>query len=583
VVPSRNRLLFTENKLFSVRLPPLKAAAKYTLGKSHLLVLLAATTLVVLSYWDVLPGIFQDEYVYSMEARKIPLGDQSYPTYLFSWLFEATNLCGPGFYSCGKVINSILLAVFASIFYLIARSIYSQQMSTLFTAVAVVSPATIFASFFMPEMLFFSLNLLAIWALIKVTKTGKSRYWIIFSLALGLALLTKRHELFLLPGYLLAAFSLLRTREVSLFGSAVRALVFAMAIPILGKQVIGFLLTGQPWGPLLGTTYGNSFRESTQGNEANSEAPTILELLSQGIWHLVFHGAILLILGFALVRWVRPKITESETVPDRKLSPAGNLGLILISLCLAIIPVVTFFESYLTLVGDNHSFRLLGRYYEFIYPLIMLAVSPRALRATKANGERNRLILLISGFLIFVFLIGPFIETGLSDSPTIHGLKLLGPFLLLFLAVAVSALFINSTSRKSSFLAGALVLLFPTLLLASGVVARVDLRNSIGTEYSYFDLAGKYFAETLPDVPGNQIRVIGSSRAEVVATKFAIDKPFIKHSIQPGQPEKLSRNRLSETRFVVVLFPTTLITRAPSELIHSGEGFKIYEIQAPQN
>jgi phosphoglycerol transferase len=572
-------LLWVSKKLKS-QPPEIQQIAGFLVSHYQFFVLAIAFTFSVSSYWDVLPGIFQDEYIYSMESRKIPLADQAYPNYLFSFLFQVTSVCGAGFYGCAKALNTLLLAGLLGVFFLIARSFQSQQNAALLTAVAALSPLTVFASFFMPEILFYFLNLLAVWLLLKATNSNQIGWWFGFAVTLGLAMLTKRHELFLLPGYALAAFVLLRSRAAGLLKSTSWALGFALITPVLLRQVVVFTITGKPWAGLLGSTYAQSFGESISsggGPDSGGPRPTIFDLLSQGLWHFLFHTSVVLILGLAIIRWSTLRVPKAEKFKEAKLFPPRSLSIIALSLTLSILPIVTFFESYLSLVGDSHAFRLLGRYYEFIFLLFLLISSRLLPKETFARNRKLWLWLLIPSYTVFVMLVGPFIQTGPSDSPAIHGLRLIGPLLLVFLAILIWSTFPSKSASTMGTKALALALMIPALTLATGLAAKADLKDTIGTSYSYYDLAGFYVADQYPGVMGNQVLVIGQSRAEVFATKFNIDKPGVKHSIQPAATKRISKAKLEKVRFIVVLFPSALVTKANVELVFEGQGFRVYE------
>lgn len=549
------------------------------------LILVFALWLSISSYWNILPGIFQDEYVYSMGARKLGPADQPYPNYLFSFLFQATNACGLGFYQCGKALNSVFLLVFVALVYGISRLLHSRNVSLILSAVAAVSPVTVFASFFMPEMLFFTLNLLAVFVLLLALNNRTTINWLALSVVLALALLTKRHELFLLPGFALAIFLLLPRGGRQTLRALMTAIGFALVLPILIRQFVVFLLTGNPFPSILGSTYGRSFRDSVGGSSGGSDRGpaqstlSIFDLLSQGTWHLIFHLAVLAIFGLAFLQISKANQDERVITVPKAVQVRHRLSIVVLSIAMSIVPVVTFFESYLTLIGDNHSFRLLGRYYEFLFVLLLIvSVS----YGSNWQGRRKKgLIVTITtiSFVIFVTLIGPFINTGPSDSMIIHGLMLIGPWILLFLiGFLLSAVkFVNKLGLSPIIIS----LLVPSLLLATGLAVRSDLDTRIGTNLASVDIAGLFVADSFPDAEGERILVIGRNRVEVTATKFWIDQPGVTHSIQPEGPRQIARKRLAEVDYIIALLPSALITKADVELIFEYTGFRVFIVNRP--
>lgn len=545
----------------------------------------------VTSYWNLLPGIFQDEYIYSVGARKIALEEQDYPNYLFSIVFQITDLCGAEFYSCAKGINTGLLILFIFFVYLIASTIHSRRVSVLLASVAALSATTIFASFFMPEMLFFTLNIFVVWILLRISTSNRRLKegshskrskavvripWAALAfvaVGLALAILTKRHELFFLPGYTLAIYFVCRAIMISKVKAAVLGVVFGLLTPLLMRQLFVFAVTGNLWSSLLGSTYSDSFRRTqSSGLGQTDAAQSIFDLLSQGFWHLIFHSAVGLLAGLSvsLVLSKGSPLGQESTSQERSSNAISRIAL---SLTISIVPIVAFFESYLTLAGDDHSLRLLARYFEFLFIIIMISATTR-IKQDNLSGNRFLFFATLFGYLVFIVLIGPLIQTGPADSPTIHGLKLLGPWILLFM---VTSLWAISRLRHGNTLAIALFpLLVPALILSSGIATRLDAARTIGTEYSYFDYAGQYVASEFSEISGDNILVIGTSRAEVVATKFSIDKDGIRHSIQPSETKSLSRDKLSDIKLVVVLFPAALVTKDSVELVHEANGFLVY-------
>lgn len=545
------------------------------------LILFFSVWFAIQSYWSILPGIFQDEYVYSMGARKTPLAEQDYPNYLFSWLFQTTNSCGAEFYQCGKALNSILLVVFLALVFQISRTIHSRNLSLLLTSVAALSPVTVFASFFMPEMLFFTLNLLAIYLLLLAVQKRSASLWAGMSLVLGLALLTKRHELFLLPGFVLAIFIILLQQKFTIVGAFVRAISFGLVIPVVLRQLGVLIVSGDFFAPLLGSTYASSFRESSGDSTADSDAATasIFELLSQGTWHLVFHLAVLGIFGLFALRVSRPVVSQQRSQAELADLARGRVSVITLSLIGAIVPVVTFFESYLTLVGDDHSLRLLARYYEFVLVLLLILAVGLVGKRVSASRRRVWIVVTAGSYLVFLMLIGPFIQTGPSDSMTIHGLRTLGPWILVFVAVFFVGSLLLKRSRAIG--AGIVSLLIPLLIVSSGLATRSDVASTIGSNLSSVDLAGQFVAKAIPEARPDRILVIGRSRVEVTAVKFSIDQPNVRHSLQPERPKKLSAKRLQNIEYIVTVAPAVLVTSVDVELIHEGPGFAVYIVNRP--
>ena len=108
----------TIRQIFSV--PKLKA---YQWG-------LVAAVLIGQAIWNfyrvapVGPAILGDEYIYSQSARhQSPWGPQitgDFSNYLFNIVYSTTNVCGPNFYTCGKILNLVFFVGFIFLIFIAA-------------------------------------------------------------------------------------------------------------------------------------------------------------------------------------------------------------------------------------------------------------------------------------------------------------------------------------------------------------------------------------------------------------------------------------------------------------------------------
>ena len=71
---------------------------KSFLNQNYVLVVVGTLTslflMLQMRVQSILPAIMQDEYIYSIQSRKVPLAELDYPNYHYSWLYYATNACG---------------------------------------------------------------------------------------------------------------------------------------------------------------------------------------------------------------------------------------------------------------------------------------------------------------------------------------------------------------------------------------------------------------------------------------------------------------------------------------------------------
>ena len=123
--------------------------------------LIALTSLGLVFAWlyarvqGVLPAVMQDEYVYSMQARKLPLAELEYPNYLFSWLYGGTDVCGLSYYSCAKTLNLVFFAGFIAVIFAVAFTLLGRWWALAIALATALGPAGVYTSVFMPESMYF--------------------------------------------------------------------------------------------------------------------------------------------------------------------------------------------------------------------------------------------------------------------------------------------------------------------------------------------------------------------------------------------------------------------------------------------
>lgn len=153
---------------------------------------------------NINPAILGDEYLYSMNARKAlpwdpsPAGDFS--NYLFNFVYQTTNLCGPDFYTCTKAINVVFFLGFTTTLFVIASRFMHWLAALGFMTAATLSPLSVYTSMFLPEsMYFFFIGIVLIFSL-RAISDFTWRNWALVGLALGLTSLVKPHAWLSLVG-----------------------------------------------------------------------------------------------------------------------------------------------------------------------------------------------------------------------------------------------------------------------------------------------------------------------------------------------------------------------------------------------
>lgn len=533
--------------------------------------------------WPVLPAVMQDEYVYSMEARFTPLSELPYPNFLYAWIYSSTNIFGPDFYQAVKIYNAVFFALLLIFTYLIAKRFVSHTFAILISTVTALSPTHLYLSYFMPDMPFFTLVIGTVWLLIVAVEKNLLWWWAIVGLMLGLASLMKPHALFAVPAIAMLAF-LNSYKNISIEKRFINGLVglgYFLAAFFITKLGLGFALAGAPGVTLFGGYGGADAVISSLSSSTTSAPPngslqrTALEtVLGITPGHFMVHVSLLIfVAGVALILPV--SILLKVFKKSDAISPAGNLllvvGLISVSYALAI----SFFEGYIS-TGDDHTHRILFRYYEFIYPLLMLAtvvatkyVAPKPwVRAIQA------LVVSVAAVSVITFFLNSSFEIQFSDSGLISGIVRNSGLSIFFVVVAIGAALTWLIKAEI----GEKVLPWTTalFLVLFGAAAQGSLLHDVGSQYAYFDIAGRAAKTELPQISGKDLVVISKSRTQAFVVKFWVDKPQIAEVLSMGQ-SPVALTELGRAKYAVVLDGIQVEGTHP--VVTSGDRYQILDLK----
>ena len=542
--------------------------------------------------WSVLPAVMQDEYVYSIQARFTPFADQLYPNYLFSWLYSGTSVCGTGFYSCGKSLNVIFFLATLTFIFLIARRLLSVTWGAMIATIAAFSPIHVYVSYFMPETMYFAFITATIYVALIAGSKHKLIWWVATGVLLGLTALVKPHALFTLPAFLLFGLLVALRSEGGNAGKSLIASLGQLGAFAAVKFGGGFSFAGFAGLSLFGSSYESSLNQFVSENaqepvhvstqtvsivstsvadasvlSAEPSGPGFFEVF---IPHSLAHLALLLtVAGIPLLLSV--SLIKDALVKKQEVSAASQFLLLIGLLSLSFALVVGAFEGVVTSLGDDHSSRIITRYYEFLVPLLLIAPAVFA----KFVEPKIRIRLIQSGILIAALIFGWVYLSGVNqsfaDSILLSG-YLSSPAVIPIISVIgiiialVWILSVGSGSKLIVFVAT------PLVLLIAGFSSQGFLLSQVGTQLATFDVAGQKAHELLQDVDGTKILVVGPMRTQNFTTKFWIDKPSIS-DFEINETEALDLSKLGDLEYVVINGNASFSGNA--EVIFAGEGYKI--------
>ena len=565
------------------------AAKSFDRAHFWLVVPLISALISIGRVWPVLPAVMQDEYIYSMQARFTPFAEQAYPNYLFSWLYSGTSACGAGFYQCGKSLNVLFFFATLAFIFLIARRLLSVTWSAWIAAFAAFSPIHVYVSYFMPEAMYFAFITATIYVALVAGSKHRLSWWIATGVLLGLSALVKPHALFTLPALLLFALLVALRSEGGGWGKAIMAKLGTFGAFAVVKFGLGFAFAGAAGLSLFGSGYGATFNQFVNESAgvsvsapvaagtgspvlaAESTGPSFFEVL---IPHSFAHLALLItVAAFPLLLSV--SAVKDAVVKKQEVSSASQF-LILIGLFSASFAIViAAFEGVVTTLGDDHSYRILTRYYEFMIPLFLIAAAAFGkFVEPKIKGRAIQSAIVVAA-LIFAWVYSSGVKQSFADSILLSG-YLSSPAVIPIVCVVgilVALIWVFSANNGGKIIVHVVT---PLIILIAGFSSQSYLLTQVGTQPAYFDIAGQHAKLLLADVAGDKISIVGPVRYQNFTTKFWIDKPGIKDvNLPDGQAVDVAA--LTDVDYVV-LIGNAQITGATKTLDQS-QGYSVVQLQ----
>ena len=528
----------------------------------------------------MLPSIMQDEYIYTSQAKNLPFAEQFYSNYLFSMVMGLTNNCGDEFYTCTKSINSIFFMGTVLFTLLIAIRFLSFKWSVFVASVTALSPIAIPVSYFMPETMYFSMMTLTVLLTLIVSKSDHLLLWVIPGISLGATALVKPHAIFMLPAFAIFAFIYAYKKFDSSWPRAITAGLSVAVGFLVTKFALGFAFAGAeglklfggyatPVGALTGAAAAEDVVVGAEGL-ARSGLEILVTVAST---HLLAHAsAMLLLAGIPLLLALRVSYSVLKT--KQSIGDASALFVLVALVTVSMVTVVALFEGYVTASGDDHSDRLILRYYEFLIPqfVVMGLLLPRF-------TDSNRLFRIVQGSIVvaasmlFTIYYPPTFNKQYADASTLPGIgDNQGFFVFVGIFVSCAVIFWIVNPERGNLAIGSFIM--PAVLVLALVMSQNKLIEINGTP-AYFDQAGWGTREYLKEVPGDRIMVVGQTRTEVFTVKFWIDEANIK-DLLVVEGSVISSENVSDSDYVVTLGNIGL--DFASEVVTEGEGYKLVKV-----
>jgi phosphoglycerol transferase len=550
--------------------------------------LLAVAAWVFSRVSEVNPAILGDEYLYSINARHAapwdpsPAGDFS--NYLFNLVYSSTNICGEAFYTCGKILNLIFFVGFLTVVFIIAVRFLNYWVALAFTVAAGLSPISVYTSMFLPESMYFFIISLVFLAVLRAAESYGWKDWALVGALIGVASLVKPHAWLsaIAIGVFLVVLGI--TQAKHRFKPLFKAVGAISAGAILGRIVIGFLVAGPRaldfFGIYLNTDIIGQVADGVPAQAAESteivgSSPMNGVIALFGTQLNVHVLTLVALIGVAFIGLV---VGLAELIRTRQPSPVTVLSLFMFIWLVAMTIEIIMFTGWITGGGDDHTGRVLSRYYDFLFVFVPLA-GLSALNSKFAAETRIWIRLPLAGLMLLLLtpaFTGFFgtLEIQIADAPNLAGLVV---NLDVFNAVAmIGFLGLLVFAFQPKFTPWVFVLLLPASMIATGYTIQGEYDRIRGYENAQ-DLAGKYLNQNLTAAEIDATWIIATSRFEATNVAIWADSPTIKYEL--FAPGGVLDESLVPKGSQYILATGNLSYAGEATEIITGDGYILYKLK----
>ncbi|MFL6671687.1 MAG: DUF7024 domain-containing protein [Massilia sp.] len=458
------------------------------------------------------PTVFADEWYYSKMARLQDLKDAIVPSYLYLWIFKASNACGPGFLDCARIGNVLFFLAATPFVYLAAREYTGRKPAFVVALLSTLAPLNVFTDYFMPEAMYYFGFCVMSWLALTRRHWDRAAYSLALGGILGLMSLVKVHALFLAPALCLFLLYASWARGGRWFATGLGSMALAALAVLAVRFGLGYLLAGEAGLSLLGPFYQGG------ANAVGTRSP--LALLAPAFVNARGHlMSLAILLGLPLAMLAYGLAARAFRARTDKLNLLHVYALLMLG---AAVGLTVVFTATLAQPGSREGLRLHLRYYSFAFPLLWIVAAAAIGKAADQARPALRWIVavLLAAVLAFALLKLPDYALNAVDGPDIYAVKLDDASGKTLVALELLALLLWALGKRSA--APLFVYVALPALLAAGTATTTRFLHSFATPLPG-DKAGQFARRFVPPAEHGQIVVAGSDLGMIMRAQFHID------------------------------------------------------------
>jgi phosphoglycerol transferase len=534
------------------------------------------------------PAILGDEYLYSVNARHAapwdpsPAGDFS--NYLFNLVYSSTNLCGEAFYTCGKILNLGFFLGFLIVVFIIAKRFLNYWVAFAFTIAAGLSPLSVYTSMFLPESMYFFMLSLVFLAVLRAADSYAWKDWALVGALVGVASLVKPHAWLsaIAIGIFLVVLGL--TQAKHRFKPMFKAIGAISLAAILGRIIIGFIVAGPKalgffgiylTGGTLGEITAGVPADIQEGASAVGTSPINGVISLFGTQLNVHMLTIFALMGIAIIGLA---VGLVQLIRTRELTKVTSLALFVFIWLFSLVIEIVMFTGWITGSGDDHTTRVLERYYDFLFVFVPLA--GLAVLSSKFASEIKVWIRIPLAVIMLVFITPAFsgffgnLTIQIADAPNLAGLVVNQDVFNTAAMIGFLSLLVFSFFPK--YTPWVFALMLPVTMVGTGFQIQDQYQGFRG-ELNGQDRAGQFLNQTLSDEDVDATWIIATSRFEATNVAIWADSPKIKFDLY-GAGSTLDPSMAPEGSKYILVTGDLILTGEFAETI-AGDGYTLYKLK----